>query len=38
MVFSKMRNKHVMITIRGKLIEQVHETKFLGVTIDEKLC
>ena len=38
MVFSIIRNKQVKITIRGKLIEQVHDTKFLGVTIDENLC
>lgn len=39
MIFGKYRiNTRVQIDIDGVAIEQVHENKFLGVTIDDKLC
>ena len=39
MIFGTRRiNEQSTIKIRGMEIERVHENKFLGVIIDDKLC
>ena len=37
MVFGKHRNKEFKIFINDKLLETVHETKFLGILLDSQL-